>query len=145
MRIPIETRYGIDDEENCIFVERSGQFHSGSIIKLVEDVIELPEYRRGMNFYIDVSQMEYGKAGYAELSPNRLKWEELAKLTGHLKIAFVDESGKNYGTGRQSGTLLSNEIIQQKPFKVVEEALTWLNIRSGYEVISQFIRRLSED
>ncbi len=114
------------------------------MVATVAAIAATADYAVGMNFFIDVTKMDYAEASFANIFPNRAKWEMLAQSTGEIKIAFVDTTGKNFGTGRQSEILLSNDQIERRPFKTAKEALAWLEIGADYDTAAQFTQNVAD-
>ena len=130
----METSIVIDAEHNCVFIRRTGAFERGGLNQVVQQAMELPEFRRGMNFLIDLRLVDFSEAGFTQLSGYGDVWREIAKSIAPCRIAVLHSSPRNFGIGRQSAALFEAQGVERRPFGNLGEALLFLGLPADFEL-----------
>ena len=129
----------IDPDLNCVFVQHFGTFALGEPSEQLRVLIEDPDYKVNMNLLRDVSQTYF---------PDTY---DLSYIRRHAAPALVPIDDA-IGTGRRVAWVLGNvsdykvihqwsvtgrlnyKVIERRPFRDVEKAMSWLGIPDGFEI-----------
>ena len=128
----------IESNLNCVFIRHLGNFVPGDSGRVLDEVIDSSEYRRGMNFLRDVRKTIFSP----EIDYRYIKnyqsggSSEADKIGGAAKVAWVAGSREDYILVHQVSLTdrLRPGSFQRRPFRDIKKARKWLGIPEDYEI-----------
>lgn len=118
----------IDHKYNCVFIRRRGVHQVGEQSRQLAEIVNHPDFERGMNFFIDLREMDYADASFGGFMIERGAWQEVAAQTAPCKMASLHASERNYGASRQATIAFELEGVERRPFSDLQEALEFLGL-----------------
>ena len=128
----------IDPMVNCVFIKFGGTHVDGIREKSLEDTINNPNFKMGMNFWQDVRDQPFpSDTSYKYLKEkSNLAREKYDALIGKCRWATIVSDAEEYArvhqfvvTGR-----LRPDLVERKPFRDIIKAREWLGIPEDYEI-----------
>lgn len=128
------TIFIIDRLNNCVFIRRRGAHQVGAQSRVLNEIVDHPDYERGMNFFFDMRGMDYSNASFGGFMIERGAWREVAAKAVPCKMAYLHDSDRNYGASRQASIAFELEGADRRPFLALAEALEFLGLPPDFEL-----------
>jgi len=128
----------IDPEVNCVFFTFGGDFNINKLGDSVLNILNHPDYRRGMNILRDGRHKPIpSDVTFKTISEEAKRSQfEYDKKLGPCRWATVVSDGQSYAKVHQfivTGRLADNPV-ERKVFRDIEKAMEWLGLPEGYEI-----------
>ncbi len=129
----------IDPDVNCVFFKFFGEFEVGLAPRSINDILDHPDYRDGMNFLRDIRDQPLPQdITFKSISERAKKvLKESDSKVGKCKLAIVVGDAHTYAKMHQfivTGRLGTNPV-ERKIFREIEPALAWLGVTADYKIL----------
>ena len=124
----MRSAYTIDLEHDCIFIKWSEVVSAHDFIAFNRVLVQDPNYRSGLKRLVDVRGLEV-EVSFDEI--DEMVRENINKRDaseGHRKVAILVSSDLGYGLTRILGTMADQTRTVVRPFRNLDEAVSWLGL-----------------
>jgi len=120
-------------DKNYIEIKREGKYKVEENTGIIAELFSSEFWKPGLPLLFDNNELEFASFNYDTARQASCFYEEFNKSHGLGKVAWLANSPRKYGIGRQIQNLCeTKEIMDMMVFTDKTEALTWLTTEKGH-------------